>query len=152
MSSYCDRIMKWCSIIAKWCSIIALISAIGSGVCLIAAMAMQHSGIYTAATMDTVVMVSNYLLAYGYLPMTVVCATLLVWLVAEDTRRYKRIALRLGRVKERTMEKPFEFYSNFMSCGRHAKQVLDRYRNQASQELQPKTFSRHPNSKKKRSK
>ena len=152
MSSYCDRIMKWCSIIAKWCSIIALISAIGSGVCLIAAMAMQHSGIYTAATMDTVVMVSNYLLAYGYLPMTVVCATLLMTVIVSDTESFKRGMILFNYIKKSVMKSLDEFYSNITSCGQHAKQVLNRYINQYAQGLQPKTFSRHPNCKKKRSK
>ena len=145
MSTYRDSLFKWCTIF----SVIAVILCFTS---MVTAIVMERNGVTTPATTDVMMAFGVYLLCYGYLPATVICATLLVWQVAEDTRRYKRIALRLGRVKERTMEKPFEFYSNFMSCGRHAKQVLDRYRNQASQELQPKTFSRDPNSKKKRSK
>lgn len=145
MSTYRDNLMMWCTIFSVIATITCFIS-------VVTAIAMERNGVATPATTDVVMAFGVYLLCYGALPATVISATLLVWQVAEDTRRYKRIALRLGRVKERTMEKPFEFYSNFMSCGRHAKQVLDRYRNQASQELQPKTFSRHPNSKKKRSK
>ena len=145
MSTYRDNLMKWCTIFSVIATITCFIS-------VATAIAMERNGVATPATTDVVMAFGVYLLCYGCLPATAISATLLVWQVAEDTRRYKRIALRLGRVKERTMEKPFEFYSNFMSCGRHAKQVLDRYRNQASQELQPKTFSRHPNSKKKRSK
>ena len=145
MSTYRDNLLKWCTIFSAIAVILCFTSAV-------TAITMEHNGVITPATTDVMMAFCVYLLCYVYLPATVICATLLVWLVVEDTNRYKRIALRFGRVKERTMEKSFEFYSNFMSCGRHAKQVLDRYRNQASQELQPKTFSRHPNSKKKRSK
>ena len=145
MSTYRDNLLKWCTIFSATAVILCFTSAV-------TAITMEHNGVITPATTDVMMAFCVYLLCYVYLPATVISATLLVWLVVEDTNRYKRIALRFGRVKERTMEKSFEFYSNFMSCGRHAKQVLDRYRNQASQELQPKTFSRHPNSKKKRSK
>ena len=145
MSTYRDNLLKWCTIFSVIVVNLCFISAV-------TAITMEHNGVITHATTDVVMVFGVYLFCYGYLQATAISATLLVWQVAEDTRWYKRIALRLGRVKERTMEKLFEFYSNFMSCGRHAKQVLDRYRNQASQELQPKTFSRHPNSKKKRSK
>ena len=116
MSDYIDRIIAWCATIA-------ILSAVFGGICLVASLAYRHNGLAVVDTADTLMMVGTYLLCYGYLPMVLVCFTLMMSVLSSDWLH-----------------------------SRHVKKVLDRYRNQASQELQPKTFSRHPNSKKKRSK
>ena len=123
MSDYIDRIIAWCAAIA-------ILSAVFGGICLVASLAYRHNGLASADTADTLMMVGTYLLCYGYLPMVLICFTLLMSVLSSD-----RLPMRGTR--------------QFIL---HVKKVLDRYRNQASQELQPKTFSRHPNSKKKRSK
>ena len=89
--------------------------------------------------------------ATSRVPMVLVCFTLMMSVLSSD-----RLPMRGTRqfilTKEIAMKKAFGFYDSSTSYSRHVKKVLDRYHNQASQELQPKTFSRHPNSKKKRSK
>lgn len=144
MSDYIDRIIAWCATIA-------ILSAVFGGICLVASLAYRHNGLASADTADTLMMVGTYLLCYGYLPMVLVCFTLMMSVLSSD-----RLPMRGTRqfilTKEIAMKKAFGFYDSSTPYSRHAKQVLDRYRNQASQELQPKTFSRHPNSKKKRSK
>ena len=120
MSDYIDRIIAWCATIA-------ILSAVFGGICLVASLAYRHNGLASADTADTLMMVGTYLLCYGYLPMVLICFTLMMSVLLSD-----RLPMRGTR--------------------QFIKKVLDRYRNQASQELQPKTFSRHPNSKKKRSK
>ena len=145
MSDYIDRIIAWCATIA-------ILSAVFGGICLVASLVYRHNGLASADTADTLMMVGTYLLCYGYLlPMVLICFTLLMSVLSSD-----RLPMRGTRqfilTKEIAMKKALGLYDSNTSYSRHAKQVLDRYRNQASQELQPKTFSRHPNSKKKRSK
>lgn len=144
MSDYIDRIIAWCATIA-------ILSAVFGGICLVASLAYRHNGLASADTADTLMMVGTYLLCYGYLlPMVLICFTLLMSVLSSD-----RLPMRGTRqfilTKEIAMKKALGLYDSNTSYSRHVKKVLDRYRNQASQELQPKTFSRHPNSKKKRS-
>lgn len=141
MSDYIDRIIAWCATIA-------ILSAVFGGICLVASLAYRHNGLASADTADTLMMVGTYLLCYGYLPMVLICFTLMMSVLSSD-----RLPMRGTRqfilTKEIAMKKAFGFYDSSMPYSRHVKKVLDR-RNQASQELQPKTFSRHPNSKKRK--
>ena len=143
MSDYIDRIIAWCATIA-------ILSAVFGGICLVASLAYRHNGLASADTADTLMMVGTYLLCYGYLPMVLICFTLMMSVLSSD-----RLPMRGTRqfilTKEIAMKKALGLYDSNTPYSRHVKKVLDRYRNQASQELQPKTFSRHPNSKKKRS-